>query len=98
MYYWRLPVELTPIDRTLDIVSRAHRRRRSAFLTLSRASSLDGNKDAPVDHISLRFSNGDPLLDPPESLSRRNSDFYKIPEAFNSAVRLLMYAYVFGFA
>ena len=81
-YSWRLPIELTPSGQTLGVVGRARKHRSSEFAPLSRVMSLADNKDVHVDHIRIKWTNGDLLLDPSKSLSRRNSDFDKNPEAF----------------
>ena len=93
-YAWRLPIELTPSDQTLDILIRVHKYRSAEFIPLSRVASLAENIDAQVDHIRIKGTNGDLLLGPSKSLSRRTSDFYRSPEAFAFAIRLLMHSYV----
>ena len=83
MYSWRLPMELTPIDQTLAIVARVRKYKSTEFIPISRVKSLaDNNKDVHVVHIRIKGANGDLLLDPSKSLSRRNSDIAKISTLF----------------
>ena len=71
------------------------RKHRSAeFIPLSRATSFAENKDVRVDHIRIKGTNGDLLLDPSKSLSRKTSDFNRDPDIFAFAIKLLMRAYV----
>ena len=89
-----LPVVLTPSDHTLTLIARAHRLKSIDFIPLSRATSSADAKDVRVDHIRIKGANGDLLLDPSKSLTRKNSDFNRIPGAFLFAVKLLMRTYV----
>ena len=87
-------MELSPSDQTLAIVARVRKHLSAEFIPLSRATSLADNKDVHVDHIRVKGANGDLLLGPSKSLSRRNSDFNKNIDAFLFAVKFLMRTYV----
>ena len=93
-YDWRLPIDLTPSDATFQILARAHKRRSAEFIPLSRVSSAAETRDVVVGHIRIKGANGDLLLDPSKSLTKRNGDFQKSNESFNFSVEILMYSYV----
>ena len=93
-YDWRLPLELTPSDSTFQVVARVRKRRSAEFIPLSRVSSAADIRDVQVGHIRIKGTNGDLLLDPSKTLSKKSTDFTKNTDAFNFSVKILMYAYV----
>ena len=93
-YDWRLPLDLTPSDSTFQIIARAHKRRSAEFIPLSRVTSAADIRDVQVDHIRIKGTNGDLLLDPSKTLSKKNAEFTKSTDAFVFTVKLLMYSYV----
>ena len=93
-YDWRLPLDLTPSEATFQILARVHSRRSLEFIPLSRVSSAADTRDVTVDHVRIKGTNGDLLIDPARSLNKRNSDFNKNNDTFNHSVKILMYGYV----
>ena len=92
-YDWRLPLDLTPSDSTFQIVARVRKRRSAEFIPLSRVTSAADIRDVQVDHVRIKGTNGDLLLDPSKTLSKKNSEFTKSTDAFIFTVKLLMYSY-----
>ena len=93
-YDFRLPLELTPSDATLTVIARAHKRKSAEFIPLSRVASASDNREIQTDPIRIKGTNGDLLLDPSKTLTRKNSDFMKTSETFIYAVKVLMHGYV----
>ena len=85
---------MTPSDQTFILIARARKKRSAEFIPLSRVASISDNKDVLGEHVRIKGTNGDLLIDPSKSLNRKNGDFNKSGEAFNFAVRVLMYGYV----
>ena len=93
-YDFRLPIDLTPSDSTLTMVARAHNRRSPEFIPLSRVTCAAETRDIQTDPIRIKGTNGDLLLGPSKTMSKKSSEFLKSSETFIFAVKILMRAYV----
>ena len=94
---FRVPIETTPSESTLAFVARAHKLKSCEFLPLGRVTSATDTRDVGVDHVRIKEANGDFLLGPSRSLTRRGADFSTSSESFLHAVRILMNSYVLVF-
>ena len=71
-YDWRLPLDLTPSDSAFRILARSHKRRIDEFVSISRVLWAAVPRDITVDHIRIKGANGDLLLDPSKSITKKN--------------------------
>ena len=92
-YDWRLPLDLTPSDSTFQIIARVRKRKSTEFIPLSRVTSAAETRDITVEHVRIKGTNGDLLIDPSRGISKKNADFTKSAESFIFEIRLLMYGY-----